>query len=611
MARSTRLLALAVLFALIGPSPMLADTVVKSPFQKANRGASESGYPNHCRAESVAEQNAEYQLTTKDMVVVQPAEGRANVGPVKIDFCDRFEQIDSECPPDEQQIARDLKSYMESRYLDPDSILLILRSACTFPDDPGFQEATGYVVQEWVNSYGQSKEEAIESLLLRANVQEWKRQKEAGCSKLRYSEEASPEERWTVLAKRAAVGCGDGDTRDMHWYIDRTDQPSSELARLFYARECLSSAGTTPDPNSKKHWYRIGVCGPDVRALDRAKIDKETEGMPAALRAKAREGFAHAKAMFADLERAVKPIADADPDYKRLLYDAPQAAWNAWVKDYNKNKKAMDATFKFEKALFGPSVKAYGLCWDWVEQGIIDFVKAGKFKTKEQFLEAMSSPVGYTLINALGACYAVTAPASVGEILLRITTGARVWRGPRSAARYAMIDALNDIKADRIRFPMEFSWLPAGPENLIVQVARQGGERSKISNGGGYREESEGVVSTVKPLKGEKVTLVITFKPESWMEDTRECWDTKRVRTINSHGDVLYYRKCKSTGKKKRTSEPRTMGFQTWASKGIKPNAFVKMLVMPNPGFASRGFPAEVYTNKGQTKLVNLYGFAL
>jgi hypothetical protein len=560
--------------------------------------------------------NEEYQLSTaNDIYVVEPLEGRAKVGPVKLDFCDRIPQTQERtCPVRERSEAKSISQAIrgaEHSGLDTGRIGRILAGACNFPNDPGFEEAVGSVVQLWVNWFGQSREDAIESLVLRGASEKWKNDLDAGCRKIQVDEEASPEDASITRARREAVGCrAGGNIDDLDWYIDKGDQPPSELVRLGYAMRCLQPDNL--DPSNKREWWKVGVCARDIRELDAKKVAAETAKMTAPQQAHARENVSYMKSALADLERVVKPKADSDPDYKHILYDAPEAGWDAWVALYRKHKKAMDATYAFEKAMFGPRIDAYQGCYKALEPGVVAFFKGGKFKTKEQVEKALREPIGYTLLNALGACYAITAPASAGVAMMNGTKESRVWRGPRAAAGYAMVEALNDIKENRPRFPLQAEWFYPDLTDLIVKEARYG-ERTKVPNNGNFPDTVEGVVKTSKKYAQRKETLRLDFKTEMWMEKVVTCRDTKKIDRIEN-GKVYYRKTCQSQGMQQRKFTPKATAVPDWAGKGIRPNALIKLQVPSGSEYSNQlrfGYPLEVYANKSKKKLVSVYGFLL
>ena len=575
-------------------------------------------YPNCMKekVDSISKRNAEYRASRSDMTVVEPAPGRAEVGRVKINYCSRVPTSgDRDCPPDKRRVLAAMGRAVggaEHSGFHNQAIGRVLGGSCDFPTDPAFEEQVGYAVQLWVNNTGQSPEDALESMVLRANVDTWKSGLESGCSKLTVDEEASPAEVAKTKAIREAVGCNTGHLGDLSWYIDTGDQPSSELFRLAYTLQCVRPYDMGFDPNNKHQWVKVGICGQDVRAVDLAKVNAETAKMPPPLQAAARENVAAVKARFGELEEVVRAKANSDPDYKRLLFDAPKAGWDAWVAEYRKYKKPMDDTYAFEAGLFGPRLDAITYCYKALEAGVKDFFKKSKFKTRDQVVAAMKGPIGYTLMNALGACYAVVGPWDAGVALLNATKESRVWRGPRAAAGYAMTDAVADIRANRPRFPIEPQWVYPDLQNPIVKEARLG-ERSQVPNGGNHPDMTEGVVKVAKKWAKQKDAMKIDFKTESWMEKVVMCRDTKQIDRIEN-GKVHYRKTCQSKGNQKKQFTPKSTLFWLWSTAGIKPNAFVVAEVPPGSEYGNRlrwGFPIEVYTNKKKTKLVSMYGFKL
>jgi len=367
------------------------------------------------------------------MMVVEPAPGREAVGDLDLSFCEGLEKWDD----DKSGVAKWVKQQIEhsqSRGWE-DKAAALINGPCTYPDDPGFQEQMRYVVQLVVNQSGRSVEGAIESLVARSDWKRWKAEKERGCDALKEPEEASKRDMAFYRAHRAAVGCTGiaGNEWEWRWYVDRTADVQSELDRLYALMTCLPGDPYSPNPLSEFNGYqltRIGFCGADVRAFDPAKLKEATSGMTLPLQVVARENLARARATYDNLERAAKTKLENDPDYKRLFIEAPQAAWKKWEADYQKYKKAMDATFVFEDQLNAPSAKASDGCARALEPGVQQYIKASKIKSQADFVRAMSEPIGYVLLTALGSCRVVSEMPDLGVILLEAIDKSRSWRGP-------------------------------------------------------------------------------------------------------------------------------------------------------------------------------------
>jgi len=525
-----------------------------------------------------------------DPVVIEPAPGREVVGELDLSFCEGLERWDEDKSRVGGRIHRAISSAQKRGWHNQAPLI---NGLCTYSDDPKFQEQLRYFVQLAVNQSGLSKQGAIESLVARANSDKWKADKEKGCNSIKPPEEASKRDEAETRARRAAVGCSEiaGNESEWRWYVDRTADVQNELDRLYLLMTCLPndiySADLMTEFNAGQ-LTTIGLCGADVRALDPGKVDQATAGMTMPLQVMARERVARARATFDNLERAAKSKLDSDPDYKRLLIDAPQAAWKKWEADYQKHKKAMDATFKFEDQVFGPSRKAYASCPSALEPGVQAYVKANKIRSHADFVNAMSQPIGYALLTALGTCYKVANFTAVGRLMLRTIEKSRLWRGPRVAVRYAMSDAAKQIRADRTRFPVGPGFFRDG----VSPLERGDYGRERISD---MPEDlgttTPGIVKTVKKHPKNKTLIVATFQAED------------RITSSN----------------RKIRIPPRPTYFYAPMAKGIKPGAFARFGTpggsenQPGPEqnrTSSRpGWPIEVYKTKQKKTLVNIYGF--
>ncbi|MGB5809850.1 MAG: hypothetical protein WBG86_04920 [Polyangiales bacterium] len=546
---------------------------------------------------------------------VTPDEGRPKVAPFKPTWCASAKPAGDPSGSVMSRMGRTL-TVSERNGFSPRNVASLLNDLCEHPDDPAFQAMAASVVQLWVNHTGQTKDEAITSMVARIDSDAWDAMVQRGCAKFAVDEEATFAESQTSRARKALFGCRNppfymfrGEVSEEYgWFVDQSATPPSELDRLTFSLQCLPDGNREWDKND---WATIGLCGADVRALDRATLDRETKAMNAAFQALASESYAKAKSLLADVTRLAASKVASDPEYKSLLETVPTQAWAAWVTAYQKHKAAMDATFAFEKDLLGTRKSAVDGCWGRVESGMVKFVKSSRFKSKDAFMEGVQGPIGYVLLNALGACYAVTSPSSVGALYLQLNERTRPWRGPRAAVRFAMLDELNRIKSDREKFPIQYGAFQDRSRNLVYTRAKSQ-ERTKIPRTGGlFNAQSSGVVKTAGKPKNELVAT--TFQSTTWTEDKYNCVETDKINYVQD-GRVYYRRKCTKVGKVKKTKTPAPTTFYDWSAKGIRPNTFVIMAVEAGSDSQQkqrRGFPIEVYQNKSQKKVVNMYGFAL
>ena len=246
--------------------------------------------------------------SSDDPIVIEPAPGREVVGELDLSFCKGIKPYYH----DKSKARARLKSSVESaqKWGFQDKASALMADLCAHSDDPGFREQLRYVVQLVVNQTGRSTGGAIESLVARADAGQWRIKKERGCAALEEREE--PEDHTGLdnviyLAKLTAVGCTRGrmSVSRLAGYVERAGDSASELARLQNARNCVPKGPCPPDRASEcDPRALIGKCGPLVRALDRAKLDKETAKMTVPLQVMARENLAKAKAVLSDLERS-------------------------------------------------------------------------------------------------------------------------------------------------------------------------------------------------------------------------------------------------------------------------------------------------------------------
>lgn len=545
----------------------------------------------------------------KPIVVVEPLPGRDVVGELGGEWCAGFTPTDV---PDKRtaagSISRTMSSSIDQGFEDY-RVALAMSVLCAHKDDPEFRKQAQYAVQLFVNQTGVTASVAIESMMARAHESTWKSEMTKGCSSIKPPDEAHRRDDRRTYAKRAIFGCGAGyGDKEFAWYYDRGTNPWTELDRLYYVLGCLPPM--MKDEYDATEWTAVGLCGSDVQLLDVAKVDAETKSLPNALRIKAREQVAYAKALYGDVERSAKPKVDSDPDYKRLLYDVPQAAWKQWEADYEKHKQGVDEAFKFEDQLFGPSTTAYKDCYKPLMAATQAYVKASKIKSRKDFVEAMSQPIGYVLATSLGSCMAVTSPWSVGELLLKEVKPSREWRGPRVAVAFAMLDEFNRIKQDRTRFPVNPRALSPELFNQMIEEATEPPRTKITSSQDQLHDEAQGVVKAARKSKDNNQVLVADYKTETWMEPTSACESTGEIYKI-WRGEVLYKQKCRNTGMAKRSFTPNTTAFYAPTAKGVRPGAFMTFAIpSASQHWPSRfGYPIAVYKTKNQKVLTNIFGF--
>jgi len=262
---------------------------------------------------AVAPTRAYADESSYEPIVIEPAPGREVVGKFDLSFCKGIKPYYQDKSRARDSLKRSIEYAQSSGFQVKAAIMA--KDLCGHSDDPWFGEQLRYVLQLVVNQTGRSAKGAIESLVARADHPQWNMENQRGCAALKEAEASSELDNVLFLAKRSAVGCSraSSSVAELAQYVERAGDSASELVRLKNAMNCLASNPYRPERASEydaKQRSLIGKCGPLVRALDRAKLDKETAKMTVPLQVMAREHLAKAKAALSDLERWAKAKAE-------------------------------------------------------------------------------------------------------------------------------------------------------------------------------------------------------------------------------------------------------------------------------------------------------------
>lgn len=556
------------------------------------------------------------KLSAHELTVFTAEPGRQKVGPMKPTWC----HLDKTHHNKRRSgyMSRTMKQFKRGyvNQIGPAAALL-----CAHPNAPDWNKQTGYFVQGVINMTGQSKKDAIASIVARVQKAKWAKQVKAICGQFEDNEEASEEEKILDGVTRAIFGCRyranrypfwqqnrQGDKK-LEWYIDRRAEISSELVKVYHVLSCLRQ-GYGLSTKKKRDLLPYATCGHDARTLNRSALEKElaAKGFNAAAKVIARESFAVAKASAQRYKAVVDKLAKRDPEYGKIFYDVPAAAWKAWVADFNANKAAYEAAYAFEKKLFGPSRRATQGCYKPLRKHFDAYMKSKKVKTKKQFDTLTSEGLGAVLVSALMPCSARDAGYYETYAWIKRYKKTRDTRGPRYAAYYAVIDKIQEIRSDRTRFPLspKMFW-----QKFKVSTYMSSMSDAKKKHGSKLHQAGKGQVKKIKRVKGGYKLL---FKTVKYKEEQWNCRATNRVRRITGNGNVEYYHDCRSAGFKtmKRTEKPIII--PAHAKAGIKRGSFVVLdadYPFPDKKHKRFGFPIEVYKSKKKKKLVSYYGLKL
>ncbi|MCA9674314.1 MAG: hypothetical protein KC464_04655 [Myxococcales bacterium] len=571
----------------------------------------DAGFDENVRRQDIAE-----HTTICDVVTIDPAPGVKKVGARKPGWCGEVAKLMPEGARTSWAHGP-MSQIKEGRYW-WDQTTLVLGALCVNPDDARVQEQTGYLYQYWVNQTGLTPEQldglfkymgsypAHETTLYADTMK-------AACKAFpAISSEASAHDKLLGEAVRSSLGCADrsgapywvsgGSSDDISWYVDAAAEPPSELLRSYVVMRCLGQ----PDEIGGQELAAYAVCGTDARALDAAKLEQEIAGYHELAKAHARTQHAIARKIAARYEAVARDKVKEDPAWQVLLYDAPAAAWKAWKADYKANQKVIDAERDYEALYFGPSRKAAKNCWAAPWRNLTAHVGAAKARSVLDAKHAMTDRIGTIILEHLVACADAEGMAQVHNAYGTVFASARPVRGPRFATFFAVIDALNEIKADRSKFPAEVSWFSRMFTGRSPVVSTGGSSLDSLDLAG---SDKGGVVKSVKKSDG---GLIVEFKTERWKDSTWDCKSTGEIIMFHSDGTPIYGQDCKYAGEEWVSQTHDPIWVDELMGAGIKPGAFVRS----TSGAARHGnvfdaMPVEVWASKDKKQLVAYLGLEL
>jgi hypothetical protein len=512
---------------------------------------------------------------------------------------------------------RNMRSEMERRLgaqgLTETNLSLIAQLSCDRHDDPKLASLIDGARARYQRLIGLTDQELGDAMRLRLDPEEFERQIKQTCSALRAGAEASEQDRVLLEARRAAVGCRgtvwNADwrftTEDWAYWLDRDIAPVSELAVVAHLEQCLDHAYQRdfPDPEYDKVQVGYARCGVDARRLDRARLEQELKdpAITDAARQTAREAFSRAKLIAGQLTAAYQAKAATDPAWKKILLDAPEQAFTAWQAAATKWRPELDAVLAFEDRYYAPSKSAVAGCGPGLRAGWTKYLRAAGAKdAKAAEQVATADPIGYLLVSRLLAC-----DDREGRYLASVYEGAliqhaRRFRGPRRAAAWAVVDAINDIKQDREQFPISAGSIALGSDPIYGRLSSTG---NKI----GYGDEVQAEIKAVAKVKG---GVKVTFKTVKYQVELSTCTPTNRLHSISGDGHLIWEQNCVYRGTAWRTSTEKPMVIPDEQAGGLAPNQFGTF--RPDTNLDPRGgFPMVLYTDKSKKKLAVFSGVAL
>ncbi|MDQ3296736.1 MAG: hypothetical protein M3619_09140 [Myxococcota bacterium] len=494
------------------------------------------------------------------------------------------------------------KSYMEREGYAGKTLEYMAKAACDKPRDGERQK----IVAEWAAAYkasfGATDQDFVEVMTFGIMPQaEGNALEEEQCAPYKVkNEEATAEERTLRDAEAQVLGCGREPDENLLYWLDKP--VITEVQRTALVNKCIYGDPAKED----KSRGEFAFCMMDMKRLDRATFDKELAGMKLNLYGKvsAVQNFQIAKAKASFLLKKYAALAEKDEEWKRLLA-APEAGWQLWVKTYEANKPAFEAIKKFDAKAAKGSKKALAGCGAELHALFHEHMSKKKAKSFEDAQKLATDMVGYPLLIALMRCDAAEArylPVAAAQDLFM--NQAKAHRGPRFESYDMTLTVLNDIRADREKFPLERTY--PSPPSTGRQLWYKAYEQTfnKISYDKG--------VGQIKDVSKKGDMVLVTFKTVKWKEqEAYGCVNTRRIYRIRDDGTLEYEQRCKfKTVGRSSTQEPVSVPANF--AKGLAPGMMVDLMIDSGRGEGKAagkiGIPKGVYKDPDKKKFIGTFG---
>ena len=484
------------------------------------------------------------------------------------------------------------------------------------PNDPTVQKAGQLIEQSWINMWGVSSKDAVETIRYHFDKDAFEATKSKLCGALKVSAEVGGAEKAFNSAKRDLFDCGGDSIRtvatapmiDLVAYLDASGTPPDALVRLSYlALEAEATLGEG-DYRDKSILFTImdqveaKAFTPD-QALAMLTQPPYAGNIYAQATVKEQIGLylKHQREIDADL--AARTGKDAE--WKQLLVTAPQKGIAAFTAAATKWKAELQRSAEFEQLAFGPSQKALVGCAAPLKKDLQAVLKSVKHGTVDELVAAAGEGmVAGVLLQRYVVCLAADGEPLLASGFRKHLPSIRTVRGPRVAAYYAALDALNAIREDRAKFPVEAQHLPFDRTELLESLALEILSTKKYDTVG-FTDVGQGIVKSAK--KGPK-GVAIDFLPKKRQIYTESCTTTNRIVMFDHDGQPIYYRKCKATGLQWIDEKPAPILIPEAQAAGIKAGVLLDFAVVPYNYGDRLAMPLHVFADKKGKKLTAFFG---
>jgi hypothetical protein len=459
---------------------------------------------------------------------------------------------------------------------------------------------------------------------------------EEGCDKLKPKSAQSSADWQREAAVRDFVchaqlpRSGEAGARAATW-MDRAGKDTSEIARAMFVWQCLPDLkDDAPGIQLSKGMSQFATCSVDARKLDDKALDAEIKALalPPKLAQTTTERYAQVKALAKSWIARVDAAIKKDPAYKKVLLDAPDAAWAAWDKTLAEHKADFDLAYSVEdKALAVPFAQRktpQTIGCEELRKAWRGYVAGTKPKNTDEVKAAAVDAVAYPLLERLELCDAFEGryvDAAAEDTILH--TG-HYAQGPRLAGAWAALDAAQEVKTFSGPYAITGANMNVPYKDELMRAAKmvwsdKVRKLSSFFDGKGAEDQKRGTQGVMEQAKIAKVSkakdgIQVEFKTEKWEEPDFNCTNTGRIGNFQPDGTPMYIYHCKEAGSHIETYTLKPRLFTASSADGLKPGQIIKVLTAdlvqasePTPSFV-----VEVLDGVGKKpKTVSYLGISL
>ena len=284
--------------------------------------------------------------------------------------------------------------------------------------------------------------------------------------------------------------------------------------------------------------------------------------------------------------------------YKRIVFDAPRAAFASWKASTGK-LVPFDTLVAAEKAILSSS-EGVKTCAEALRPGLKVLVKQSKGKDRKEVFRSISQ-VDWRFAVSLARCEEEAGRGLVGGVIrgTLVDHESPMW-GPRFAAYGASVLAYQDVLASpKNPFDGKFNVSSFGLGGLDALTDRG----SKVPSS----DPDQGPIASMKPA-GDSVEF--TFSKVTWKEELENCVDKKPLKLARYNlvtGLVQYEQVCTPAGFETHTAKAKPVRIPKAYSAGLKKGQWLEFEYSSD----GSGMPVISFTDNKKTKVATLFGLAV